>query len=292
MPAGVMPHQLPTDDLLVLGGDSVSARQVPDLARAVAGAMEAHERFTPTRAGTREPLRNLRGGFLEFTETELAKSAGRPFRILYGRPDPVLHGTLDIFTDTTLDRRPRTHVIDAGIPLATLDPDGRDAFVAWALDLFDALEVLHGFVTTSDMQAQRKGLISEATERGEMAAPLWSDPLYTSLDRVVSDVYWVNYFGPAFVDRWGPERFAATGARLEERSGGAVALWAAGEPPALDPAVRRLADYPFKQPFYAALGREAFTRESPDMPEPGQHVPTLHEHRARTGSAPARSRAN
>jgi hypothetical protein len=281
------PHELPTDDLLVLGGDSVSARQVPDLARAVAGAMEANERLTPTRAGTREPLRNLKDGFREFTDAELEKSAGRPFRILFGRPELDLHGTLDIFTDTALDKSPRTHLIDASVPAQRLDAEGRDAFVAWALDLFDALEVFHGFVTTSDMQAQRKRLISDATDRGEMAAPRWDDPLYTSLDRVVSDVYWVNYFGPAFVDRWGPDRFKGVGTRLEQRPGGAVALWAADDPPALDRGVRRLADYPFKQPFYEALGAASFTRESPDLPVPGLHVPTLHEHRARTGSAPA-----
>ncbi len=278
----MMPDDLPAGDLLVLGGDSVSARAVPDLARAVAVAMETHDRFTPTRAGAREPIPLLKGGFREFTDAELAKSPARPFRILFARPELALQGTLDIYPDTMLDRSPRTHVVDAGIPLAGLDRRERDTFVAWALDLFDALEVLHGFVTTADMQGQRKGLISDATNRGEMAAPRWDDPLYTSLDRVVSDVYWVNYYGPAFVDRWGLDRFRAVGAHIEERPTSAVALWATDDPPAVDPNVRRLADYPFKQPFYTALGRESFTRESLEMPEPGEHVPTLHKHRSST----------
>jgi hypothetical protein len=275
------PHELEASDLLVLTGDSVSARPVADLARAVADAMDRHPRFTPSRASANEPIRKLAGSFRAFTDDESARTAGRPFRILFARPDCDLDGYLDIFDDTALDSGPRTHVITAGLPLAGLDQDGRDAFVAWTLDLFDALEVFHGYVSTSDMEHQRKSLIAEATDNADMAEQPFNDPLYTSFDRVVSDVYWVNYFGPAFVERWGIDRIRSIGRRCAERSRGAVAIWATDDPPTRDPSIRRLTDYPFKRPFYEALGVEAFTRETPALPERGESVPTLHDHQAR-----------
>jgi hypothetical protein len=264
----------------------VSARQVDDLARGIVAASEAHPGFQPTRAGTREPLRKLGAGFRAFVDEALASKTGPAFRILFGDPDRWLLGTLTIVSDPMLDRAPRTHAVDASIPLEPLDMAGRDDFVAWALDLFDALEVFHGYVTTSDMQGHRQQLIAEAFERGEIAPPDWDDPLYTTFDRVVSDVYWVNYFGPGFVDRWGSERFAAVGRRVEARPTGAVAAWATDAPPAVDRSMRGLTEYPWKAPFYSAFGLDAFTHETLDVPNPGHHVPTLHDHRNR--SAPAR----
>jgi len=284
------PSELPTGDLLVLSGDSVSASQVADLARRVAAATKTHPRFSPTRAGPREPLRKLKGGFGEFIDEELSRASGRPFRILFGDPERALYATLDVFPDNRLDRAPRTHVIDASIPLAHLDSDAREEFAAWAVDLFDALDVFHGYVTTADMQAQRKALISDAAERGDMPLPLWDDPLYTTFDRMVSDVYWVNYFGRAFVSRWGLDRLLSVSKRHEVRPTGAVAVWAADAPPTPDPNARLLTDYAFKRPFYEALGLEAFTHEGPERQQPGIFVPTLQEHRASSAALPGAER--
>ena len=278
-----LPHELPTDELLMLSGDSVSARPVADLVHDVAAALQAEPRFAPTRASGREPVRKLgadglRGRF----DAELERAAGNRLFLLFGGPHEDLYGTLDVFPDTNLDRGPRTHSIEASIPIAALDAEGIAAFADWALALFDALGVFHGFLSTADMQAQRKVTIREAIERGEMAPPRFDDPLYTILDRMVSDVYWVNYFGPAYVERWGLERLQAMGIRSVARPTGAVAVWATELPPPVDPTCRMLGDYPFKASFYEALGRRTFTLESLDLPERGEVVPTLHEHRARS----------
>jgi len=278
-----LPHELPTDELKMAAGDSVSATPVADLVRSVATALQAEPRFAPTRASHREPVRKLGPNGLRGTfDAELERSAGRGFRMLFGGPHEDLHGTLDVFPDTMLDRAPRTHTIDVSVPIADIDTDGIAAFAAWAMGLFDALGVFHGFVTTTNMQAQRKAMISEAVMRGEMAPPRWDDPLYTTLDRIVSDVYWVNYFGPGYVERWGLDRLMAIGVRSVVRPSGAVAIWATEMPLPVDATCLRLADYPFKASFYEALGRRTFTLESLDLPEPGEVVPTLHDHRQRS----------
>lgn len=282
-----LPHEIPKDDLLVISGDSVSARPVAELVRDVVRALEADPRFSPTRASPREPVRKLGpGGLREAFDAELERSSGNRILMLLGGPHAELHGTLDVFPDTMLASAPRTHTVDIGIPVAALDAEEVAAFAAWGLGLFDALDVFHGFVTTADMQAHRKGLIADATSLGEMAPPRWDDPLYTILDRMVSDVYWINYFGPAFVDRWGLQRLASIGGRHSVRPNGAIAIWATEEPPAVDPEARRLGDYPFKRPFYDVLGERTFTRESLDVPEPGEVVPTLDEHRQRSIARP------
>jgi len=93
------------NDLLVLTGDSVSARRVGDPTRRVADVTERHPRFRPIRAGTNEPLRKLTAGFLEFINEELAKSAGEPLMIMFGDPGRELYGTLNVFPDLRLEAR-------------------------------------------------------------------------------------------------------------------------------------------------------------------------------------------
>jgi hypothetical protein len=276
-----LPHELPTADLLVMLGDSVSARPTSELVNDVAAALAGSARFAPTRASTHEPVQAFTGSLQDRLAAFVTPGAER-YWLLFGRDEPALDGTLTIHAELPLDRAARTHVVDAGIPLQELDAEAEDAFADWAIDIFEALGVFHGYVTTADMEAQRKDLISDATRRGVMAPPRFHDPLYTVLDRMVSDVYWVNYFGPAFVDRLGSTALRAPGVRHRTLPSGAIAVWATESPPAVEPAIGRLTDYDFKRSFYDALGSRTFTRESLDLPEPGEVVPTLHDHRRRT----------
>ena len=57
-------------------------------------------------------------------------------------------------------------------------------------------------------------------------------------------------------------------------------VWATPTPFVLDDAVTRIDGYPWKLPFYAALGEHAFLHEGMSEGERGEHVPTLDEHRA------------
>jgi len=99
----------------------------------------------------------------------------------------------------------------------------------------------------------------------------------TDFERELPDVYWLNYFGPGYVQYFG-DRLAALGIRRESTKTGGVLIWATETPFVLAP-VRSVADYAWKRRFYDALGRDTFRSETQRPGVPGEHVPTFATHR-------------
>jgi hypothetical protein len=106
-------------------------------------------------------------------------------------------------------------------------------------------------------------------------------------EREIPDVYWLNYFGPGYVEYFGP-RLERIGMRRVRTENGGLLVWATETPFVLERA-SRVADYEFKQPFYEALGRDAFRSEDQLRGAPGEHVPTFDVHR-RHASLPSAQR--
>jgi hypothetical protein len=96
-------------------------------------------------------------------------------------------------------------------------------------------------------------------------------------EREIPDVYWLNYFGPGYVEYFG-RRLDRIGVRRAVTENGGLLVWASETPFVLEPG-RRIADYEFKQPFYEALGRDAFRSEAQLRGAPGEHLPTFDTHR-------------
>jgi hypothetical protein len=95
--------------------------------------------------------------------------------------------------------------------------------------------------------------------------------------REVSDVYWWNYFGPGFVERWA-DRLESLGVKQVETPAGAVAIWATDSPFVYNPKVRTLGAYPWKRDFYEALGEDVFMWEGQQQRAPGEVVPSWDDH--------------
>ena len=105
---------------------------------------------------------------------------------------------------------------------------------------------------------------------------------------VLRDVAWINWFGPSVLDRWGgPDALVDVGV-FQERVGDALVVWATEEPPVRDDALTGIANYPWKWPFYTAVGRESWWKADPDnrslswsdqMALLGVHAPSPDEHR-------------
>lgn len=273
MPAGRV-----NADRLAFAAHSVSPGPVERLARQVVDAVEAHPEFAPTAAAPDEPLRRLKGSFRAFIEAELARVGGDPLRLILDQGDHGIVTSLDLYPDCRVGRDVQPHLLDGTVSWDRMGETDRGGVVAWALDMFDAIEAFQGSIGLVDHETQVVGLEFEARERGEMWMPNWSDPSFTVYDRWLPDVRWINYLGSAYVERFGIERLSRIGVRHEVRPSGAVVIWATEDPPDRDEEVRRITGFPFKKPFYRELGLEAFVHESLEVPEPGRYVPTLEDH--------------
>ncbi len=97
-----------------------------------------------------------------------------------------------------------------------------------------------------------------------------------------SDVYWWNYFGPAFVERWGG-RINSLGFKQVRTAAGGVVIWASNSPFVYNPKLKRLGDYSWKRPFYEALGADVFMWEGQKQREPGEVVPGWDDHHRAAG---------
>ncbi len=94
----------------------------------------------------------------------------------------------------------------------------------------------------------------------------------------LTDVFWVQFFGPSFVAHWGEEKIERLGIRRERTDNGGVVVWATESPFTHDPTVARMDDYAWKRPFYDVLGHDAVLHEGFTRQPPGTLVPTYEEH--------------
>ena len=104
---------------------------------------------------------------------------------------------------------------------------------------------------------------------------------------VLGDVAWINWFGPSVLERWGgPDALAGVGV-FQERVGESLVVWATDSAPERDDTLTGIANYPWKWPFYNAVGRESWWKADPDkrdlswsdqMALLGVHAPSPEEH--------------
>lgn len=88
------------------------------------------------------------------------------------------------------------------------------------------------------------------------------------VDKGLGDIGWLNFFGPAFVERF--PRLANTGADTTRAANGGVVIRIATQPWMLDGAA--------KQPVIDAVGADAIFRDwGPETPR-GVHVPSYEDH--------------
>jgi len=146
-------------------------------------------------------------------------------------------------------------------------PDRWEAFA----DLFRRLaETMPGFYGNAHFLAfylQHRALMDRA--RG-LRGPGWR------LDREIPDVYWLNFFGPAYLERFG-DRLSGLGVRQVPTAHGGLVVWATERPQV--EVVQAITEYSYKRPFYEALGQDTFYHEGHTPNEPGERVPSFAEHR-------------
>jgi len=113
------------------------------------------------------------------------------------------------------------------------------------------------------------------------AASIFNRRGYPNFNRELPDVYWLNYFGPAYVDFWGDKKIDALKKKYEVicSDKGGVFVQTTPQLAVADESVTGVKDYQFKKHFYKVLGEDTFMHETQMPGQPGQYVPTLEDHR-------------
>jgi hypothetical protein len=231
-------------------------RRAKTLAR-VGRAFDADERMRLDRIDIREPVRNTIAsaeGYLSDAAHFLASGD-----ILFERRrGPSLNGEISAPSyreDESPDAAHRIHAETGdGDDVWALEPENQEAIAALFVRLAGAFEGSYGFVADHQMARQQAGEFVRArmARRFAPAPPGPESDLHS-----VRDVYWLNYFGPAYVEMWG-ERLQKLGVRRDATTNGGVVVWATQTPFVYEDAIGSFMDYPWKKPFYDALGLETF----------------------------------
>jgi hypothetical protein len=248
---------------------------VPDRLETIGAALDADPRLKPERAGPRDPPRTpIASAARHLASWRPAQQRGRrDDQFLARSSPPAATGIL------SLAHAPWPRTLSLSYDIETLeDPDRLDAVAALLRRLAEAMDAFYGFAALNPVLRQEAAL-RQADRRASGARPnLGSEPYFIS-ERGIPDVYWLNYFGPATVEKWGAAGLDGLGVRQEKTANDGRLIWATETPFVHDPTVTAMTGYDWKRPFYDALGLDTFVHEGWQDPGPGVRVPTFEEHR-------------
>jgi hypothetical protein len=229
----------------------------PGVLSGIGRAFDADPALRPELIDIREPLRNT----VASAEGYLGNAAMHveTADFLFGRRHtPRLSGAISApsYRDEDLKESPyRLYAFTDDADEEWLgDAANLAALAAMFVRLAGAFDASYGFAADSRMARQQRGEFSRARQKKQFAP---APPDETSDRHSVRDVYWLNYFGPAYVEFWG-DRVPGLGIRQEATSNGGLVIWSTETPFVFVDDIASFMDYPWKQPFYKALGRDSF----------------------------------
>lgn len=237
-------------------------RRVDALA-AVGRAFDAEPSLRPELIDIREPLRNKIGsaeGYFSNSGMHIETDD-----YLFGRRQlPRLSGALSApsYRDDDLKDSPHRlyEFTDDGDEEWLREPVNIETLARLFVRLAGAFQGSYGFVGDARMARQQRGEFSRARQKRQFAP---APPDETSDRHSLRDVYWLNYFGPAYVEFWGQPRTAGLGIRQESTTNGGVVVWATETPFVFEDSVGSFMDYSWKKPWYDALGLDTFVNTGP-----------------------------
>ena len=265
---------MPGLDLTV---DLSSFAAAPDRAAlaALGAAFDADPALRPERMDTGDPIRvkveSATPWLSSVADGELPRRAA-----FQRRSAPEYVGDAELTMDPRAGDHPRRLWFGSG-PNAWLGrPGNAVAFGELVVRLADAYGAAYGFAGDLRMATQQRRDFLRAAAGGTGSA----SPPTAFTDRfALRDVHWINVYGPAFVERFGA-RLDGLGVRQDRMRNGGVVIRATELPDLYDEAIVSHRDYPWKQPFYEALGPGAFL--DPIRGSDGS-VPTWDDHRRLAG---------
>jgi|GEM_PF-2121944 len=276
-----MPTELSEDAGEFVRGELFSA-VAPVTAEWLAGVgavLDGAGPWRPTRGGPRDPGRTKVAGTADALVAWFKGWERKRDGMWFFSDEPrLVSGRIDAYDrEPTAGRRVRQHLeLDVRDPLL-VDDGALDRFAELFAALCEAADAYLGWATHTPILRQRVDLAMAARRTGSIVRrPV--DSTYHELNHVLPDVHWLDYLGPAYVERWGA-RLEKVGVRRRRTRNGGLLLWSTPTPYVLDESVTRIDGYAWKRPYYEALG-DAFVHEGFCEGERGEHVPTYDDHRA------------
>lgn len=247
----------------------------------VGEALDGAGAWRPTRGGGRDPGRTKVASTADALTTWFdgwdRKTDGMWF---FSDEKRLVTGRIDAYDLATQPgKRPIMQHVELNVDDRHLgDAEGCERYAALFGAVCEASDAFVGWAAHTPVLRQAVEL--RMRSRAEGTAPPYVPGRATSeLEHLLWDVHWLDYFGPAFVERWG-DRLEQVGVRRDRTASGGIVLWSTPTPFVLDPAVARIGGYAWKRPYYDVLGKDAFIHEGAVQGSPGEHVPTIEEHRA------------
>jgi hypothetical protein len=247
----------------------------PRVLARVGRAFDEDPRLRPERIDVREPVRNTVAS-AEAYLSDAAHFLANGDILFERRRDPNLAGELSApsyHQDEPADSPHRLHSDTGdGDEAWFRDAANLEAFARLFVRLAGAFDGSYGFVADHQMARQQAGefVRTRMAKRFAPAPPGPESDLHS-----VRDVYWLNYFGPAYVELWGG-RLSGLGFRQEQTANGGVVVWATETPFVFDDAIGSVTEYQWKKPFYDALGMETFVNALKTSWD--RRVPTRSDH--------------
>ena len=247
----------------------------PGVLAEIGRAFDADPRLRPDRMDVRDPIRNKIASAAGYLDNAVALVANEDI-LFERRREPHLTGELSAPAYREAERWEEAHRLFAGAgdrdEAWFHDPAHLEAFARMFVRLVIAFEASYGFAADHQMWRQQAGEFARARRRGEFAP---QTPGPRSDGHSVRDVYWLNYFGPAYVELWG-DRLEGLGTRREVTPNGGIVIWATETPFVYRDDVESFMSYPWKRPWHEALGRDTFVNARATSWE--QRVPSRADH--------------
>ena len=228
------------------------------------------------KIGLVEPLKNRAHKFSEKMSPLLKEQSNNtlPALILSTSGEKTPFTTmlnLDFFGPfIPLDGRDRGYsFINFGLTRKHITKEDTNEFRKLFIEIANAIDAFYGESTEHSMIVQRQIQISRQRN------------LSCNFDCEIGDVYWLNYFGPGYVEFWGEQKINHLSEKYQVKhfSNDAICVQTATDPQYADDTATSITDYPWKKHFYEVLGYDTFMHEAQKQGKQGQHVPTLDAHR-------------
>ncbi len=247
----------------------------PGALAALGRAFDSEPRLKVERMDVREPVRNV----VASAEAYLGDAAGPLAEgdvLFERRAFPKISGELSAPAYRPDELAEQPHRLRAEMAESDRDWLFEDEHLEVFGNLFGrlagAFDASYGYAADYQMIHQQAGEFGRLRRRNRWA-PMAPGP--ESDRHSVRDVYWLNYFGPAYVERWG-EKLDGLGARSAGTMNGGLVIWATPTPFVYREDVASFMDYEWKRPFYDALGRDAFVNAV--LPSWTAKVPSREDH--------------